>query len=277
MTNTPKVKIALFLTLTVLLSAFAYWRILTPPGGGLGNVFLLMWAPGLAALLTRLITQHNLRGESWGAGRLRFLGAAYVLPLLYAGPVYLLAWLTGIGGFDAHGWNAAATGFRFDPAPFPGLFVLFSWGMIISLLTATGEELGWRGLLVPELAKLTGFRNTALISGAIWAAWHMPLIILAGHHGGATPLAYSMACFTIMVMGLSFLMTWLRFAADSVWPCALLHASHNLFIQGIFDAATVDRGGTAWFTGEFGAGLAVMGLLFGWWALRRARRDGWPA
>lgn len=256
----------------------AYWRILTPGSrAGFGSVILLMWCPGIAALLTRLITQRNLRGESWGLGRLRALPAAYALPLLYAGPVYILAWLTGIGGFDPNGWNAAAASFRFDPAPFPGLYVLLSWGMLVSLLSAAGEELGWRGLLVPELARLTGFRNTALISGAIWAAWHMPLIILAGYHGGATPLAYSMACFTIMVMGLSFLMTWLRFAADSVWPCALLHASHNLFIQGIFDAATVDRGGTAWLTGEFGAGLAVTALLSGWWALRRARRDGWPA
>jgi membrane protease YdiL (CAAX protease family) len=277
MADTPKVKIALFLTLTILFSAFAYWRILAVPGGALGDVFLLMWSPGLAAMLTRLITQRNLRGERWGPGRLRLLGAAFVLPLLYAGPVYLLVWLSGIGGFDPHGWDAAGAGLRIGADPFSGLFALLSWGMVFSLLGATGEELGWRGLLVPELAKLTGFRNTSLISGAVWAAWHMPLIVLAGYHGGATPLGYSIACFTIMVMGLSFLMTWLRFAADSVWPCALLHASHNLFIQGIFDDATVSRSGTAWITGEFGAGLAVMALLFGWWALRRARRDGWPA
>lgn len=272
MPDTPKTKIILFLTLTAAFSALAYWRILTPgSSGGSGSVILLMWCPGIAALLTRLITQRNLRGEGWGLGRrLRMLPAAYFLPLLYAGPVYLLAWLTGTAGFDPAGWSIAGMG----ADPLLGIWLLISWGMVLSLCSATGEELGWRGLLVPELAKLTGFRNTALISGAIWATWHMPLIILAGYHGDETPLAYSIVCFAIMAMGLSVFMAWLRLSTNSVWPCALLHASHNLFVQSVFDAATVQRGGTAWLTGEFGAGLAVMALLFGWWALRRARRDG---
>lgn len=278
MLDTPRAKISLFLALTLIFSALVYWRILTPGRtAGFGDVILLMWCPGVAALLTRLITQRNLRGLGWTLGRLRMVPVAYLLPLLYAGPIYLFAWLTGIGGFDPQGWSAAGASLRIGPDPFSGLYVLLSWGMLLSLFTATGEELGWRGLLVPELAKLTGFRNTALISGAIWAAWHMPLIILAGYNGGPTPLIFSIVCFTIMAMGLSVFMAWLRFAADSVWPCALLHASHNIFVQGIFDAATVNRGGTAWLTGEFGAGLAVSALLVAWWTFRRARRDGWPA
>jgi membrane protease YdiL (CAAX protease family) len=271
MPDTPKAKIVLFLALTILFSGLVYWRILTPgSNAGFGSVIMLMWCPGIAALLTRLITQRNLRGEGWGLGRLRMLPVAYLLPLLYAGPVYLLAWLTGIGGFDPAGWSSPGMG----ADPLLGIWLLLSWGMVLSLFSATGEELGWRGLLVPELARLTSFRSAALISGAVWAAWHMPLIILAGYHGAGTPLLFSIVCFAIMAIGLSVFMAWLRLVADSVWPCALLHASHNVFVQSIFDAATVDRGGTAWLTGEFGAGLAVMALLFGWWALRRARRDG---
>ena len=273
MPDTPKMKVILFLALTALFSALVYWRILAPGStAGIGSVVLLMWCPGVAALLTRLLTQCNLSGEGWGLGRLRALPLAYVLPLLYAGPVYLLAWLTGIGGFDAQGWSSASIG----ADPLLGIWLLISWGMVLSLFPAAGEELGWRGLLVPELAKLTGFRNTALISGAIWAAWHTPLVILGGYNSGTTPLAYSILCFVVMTMGLSVFMAWLRLWSDSVWPCVLLHASHNLFVQSIFDAATVDRGGTMWLTGEFGAGLAVAALLLAWWALRRARRDGWP-
>ena len=278
MLDTPKVKIGLFLALTVVFSALAYVRILAPghtPGSG--DVLMLMWGPGGAALLTRLITQLNLRGQGWTLGRrLRALLAAYFLPLLYAGPVYLLAWLTGIGGFDPRGWSPAGESLGIGPDAFSGLYVLMSWGVLVSLFGATGEELGWRGLLVPELAKLTGFRGVALISGAIWAAWHMPLIILAGYNGGTTPLLYSIACFAIMAIGLSVFMAWLRLSTDSFWPCALLHATHNVFVQAVFNAATVERGGTAWLTGEFGAGLAVTALLLAWWTLRRARRDGWP-
>jgi hypothetical protein len=42
-----------------------------------------------------------------------------------------------------------------------------------------------------------------------------------------------------------------------VWPAALLHASHNLYVQGFFDRVTVDTGATRWLTGEFGAALTV--------------------
>lgn len=273
MLDTPKAKIGLFLALTFLFSALVYWRILDPGSdAGAGHLMLLMWCPGVAALLTRLATQRNWRGQGWGLGRPHMLPVAYVLPLLYAGPLYVLVWLTGIGGFDPEAWSSS----RHGVDPLLGLWLLLSWGVLLSLFTATGEELGWRGLLVPELAKLTGFRNTALLSGAIWTAWHMPLVILGGYNGGPTPLAFSIACFAIMVMGVSVFMAWLRLHAGSVWPCALLHATHNLFVQGIFEAATVDRGATPWLTGEFGAGLAVMALLLGCWALRRARREGWP-
>jgi membrane protease YdiL (CAAX protease family) len=259
MPDTPRAKIALFLTLTATFSALAYWRMFSPGHvAGTADILILMWCPGVAGLLTRLITQRNLAGEGWKPWPPGPLLLGYALPMFYAGPVYLVAWLSGLAGFDTGGWSASG-----------GLVFLATMGVLQSLLGATGEELGWRGLLVPELAKVTNFRGTALISGAIWAVWHMPLIIFAGYHGAGTPLLYSIACFAIMVVGLGTLMAWLRLGSGSVWPCALLHATHNLFIQGVFDAATVDRGGAAWLTGEFGAGLAVMALLFGWWALRR--------
>jgi hypothetical protein len=51
-----------------------------------------------------------------------------------------------------------------------------------------------------------------------------------------------------------------------VWPAAILHASHNLYVQAFFDRVTVDTGPTKWITGEFGAGLALafiaLALLF---------------
>ena len=54
----------------------------------------------------------------------------------------------------------------------------------------------------------------------------------------------------------------------------MLHASHNLFVQAVFDSATVGGGYTAWLAGEFGAGLAITTLLVALLVLRRARREG---
>jgi len=50
----------------------------------------------------------------------------------------------------------------------------------------------------------------------------------------------------------------------------LLHASHNLWIQGFFDHVTTDTGRTRWFTTEFGAALALTAMVvaYAFWRLR---------
>lgn len=61
---------------------------------------------------------------------------------------------------------------------------------------------------------------------------------------------------------MSFIFAWLTLKSGSLWPAALLHASHNLFIQGIFDNLMRDTGQTLWYTTEFGAALAVTSVVF---------------
>jgi uncharacterized protein len=73
-----------------------------------------------------------------------------------------------------------------------------------------------------------------------------------------------------MVVGISFPFARIRLRSKSVWPAALLHASHNLFIQGFFDRVTVDTGITNYLVSEFGAALAVTAVITGYvfWRLR---------
>jgi hypothetical protein len=52
-----------------------------------------------------------------------------------------------------------------------GLAVSATIGFLAAMAFGFGEELGWRGFLVPELVKIMGFTNVALISGAHWALW----------------------------------------------------------------------------------------------------------
>jgi len=52
-------------------------------------------------------------------------------------------------------------------------------------------------------------------------------------------------------------MAWLTLRARSLWPAAILHASHNLFIQSILKPLTKDTGPTKFITDEFGIGLVV--------------------
>ena len=53
--------------------------------------------------------------------------------------------------------------------------------------TATGEEIGWRGFLVPELAKVLPFTGVALVSGLIWASWHYPITAVVYRDAGLPP------------------------------------------------------------------------------------------
>jgi uncharacterized protein len=124
-----------------------------------------------------------------------------------------------------------------------------------------GEEIGWRGFLVPELFKKMGFTGTALFSGIIWALWHYPVLIGADYNAG-TPAWYGLTCFTVMVLALSFIFAWLRLKSGSLWTAALLHASHNLYVQAIFTPLTHKSGSTAWFIDEFGLALPIVTIAF---------------
>ncbi len=67
----------------------------------------------------------------------------------------------------------------------------------------------------------------------------------------------------ILITGASFAFAWLRLASGSIWPAALMHATHNTLIQSFLDKVTLDSGRTEYFTTEFGLGLAIMGIIIG--------------
>jgi membrane protease YdiL (CAAX protease family) len=124
---------------------------------------------------------------------------------------------------------------------------------------------------VPELSKVVGFPGVGLISGLMWAVYHYPVLIFADYNAGA-PVWYGVICFTMMAVSGSFIMAWLTLRARSLWPAAILHASHNLFIQSIFTPLTKDTGLTKYIIDEFGIGLVItvtIGAVIVWrWASR---------
>jgi|SRR5580704_10058295 membrane protease YdiL (CAAX protease family) len=222
---------------------------------------IIMWGPALCAVAVKLLFDRRLSGlgQSLGLTRAggRWLLVALLLPLAYALPVYLFAWIGGFGGFSPSRWSAAVPYIAAPGNVASSLALLLTFGLLDKLSRALGEEIGWRGFLVPECLKVMPFARAGLFSGTIWALWHVPGILYAGYNAGDIPLGYQFACFFVMVIASGVFFAWLRVATNSVWPCALLHAAHNLFIQSIFDQATVNGPNTLYVTGEFGAGLAL--------------------
>ena len=257
-------KIGCFYGLTMLFSGVFSWfevRAGKTDAGKLLFVTGAMWSPALATFATKRIFGENIRALPWKWGDDRYPWLGYVIPILYVLPLYLLVWATGLGGFDTSFVEKTAFEFgwqTFPPALAVTLFVLFTatLGLVAKLSRALGEEIGWRGFLVPELAKVVNFPMIGLISGLMWAAYHYPVLLFGDYNAGA-PAWYSLTCFTLMVIADSFIMAWLTLRSQSLWPAAILHASHNLFIQSICTPLTRDTGLTKYIIDEFGIGLVI--------------------
>ncbi len=97
-------------------------------------------------------------------------------------------------------------------------------GGLFNSLFAFGEELGWRGWLLPALRPL-GTWPALILSGVIWGAWHSPVILL-GYNFGRTDLTGVL----LMIGGCvawGILLGWLRLRSASVWPAVIAHGSLN--------------------------------------------------
>ncbi len=253
-----KPKIFVFLAITFSLSSVFYYLIISNgslnAAGGL-YIMGLMWCPGIAAIITQLIFNESLSGLGWSWGKTSEQVRAYLLPVLYALIAYGIIWITGLGSFNQY----------FPPKMLNFLVV----GTITSSFVALGEEIGWRGFLVPHLYRITGYTRVSLISGLIWAVWHVPVLVFADYNSG-TPWWYGLMCFVFLAVGASFILAWFRLKSGSLWTAMFLHASHNLYIQSYFDKATDDTGLTPYFSGEFGIvlSLVVAGFAFYFWKKR---------
>ena len=213
-------------------------------------------------MILRLALDGNLRGTGWSWGGPGLQVFSYVLPPVLGLAVYGTAWLTGIGAFNPGGIVMGRQSGTHVPLAL-ALLLFATVGVIQGMLFAAGEEIGWRGFLVPELAKNSSFARTAWLSGAAWAVYHYPLILFAEYNSG-TPKWFALPVFTWMVFAMAFVLAWLRLKSGSVWTAVILHASHNLFVQQIFDPLTSDRGVTKYVTTEFGIGLALAYSVAAW-------------
>jgi membrane protease YdiL (CAAX protease family) len=248
------------------------------PGGNIWCVLGLMWCPSVAGMATRIIFQKTLRGVGWRWGKWKYQWASYLIPLVYPAVVYVPFLAVGYGDYARKAHNALVLVHSLHlPVDSPPGLVLVSIvsdltvGVIPNCIAALGEELGWRGFLVPELAKITSFKNVAWISGVIWALYHFPVILGADYLGSA-PRWSSVLCFTLQIMSLSFIYAWMRLKSGSVWTAVILHGMHNLVVQGIFDNMIRHTRLTNWVVGEGGIGIGISSGIIAYFLWRRDRQ-----
>ncbi|WPQ62741.1 CPBP family intramembrane glutamic endopeptidase [Chitinophaga sancti] len=265
----PRKTIVIFLLITFAISSFFYAFIIHTGKimGGRG-VFVtgMMWSPALSAFLTSLIIKRPISAMPWKWGEARYQLWSYLVPLLYSLAGYLIIWTVGWGKFyDPAFVGGVAESFGLEKLPKGFVIALYilltaSISMVRSVSSALGEEIGWRGFLVPEMYKVMGYTKTCLITGCIWALWHLPILLFADYNSG-TPAWYGFSCFSMLVISGSFIFTWFSLKSGSLWTAVLLHASHNLFIQAIFTPLTLTSDKTKYYYDEFGIVIPILSVL----------------
>ena len=193
-----------------------------------------MWAPGLAAIVaTRFIA-----GQSLHTLRLRHLGPklpylwAWLLPLALTIVSGLFTLLLGAGRLDLsfesmrEAMAQAPGGSAVAPGLLMAIGVAFSLTVapLFNTLLALGEELGWRGFLLPRLSP-GGQWRAILLSGIVWGVWHAPAILQGHNYPGRPVLGVFMMIVFCLLMGTIF--SWLYLQTRSPWTPALAHGSLN--------------------------------------------------
>ncbi|MGY1700219.1 CPBP family intramembrane glutamic endopeptidase [Geodermatophilus sp. SYSU D00766] len=260
--------VALFLTVLVAVSALTVPVLLATGNPAVGLVALC--APALAAVGTRLVRREGFADVSFRLGGRRGRRAlvwAVVLPLLIALVSYGAAWAAGLAGFDPPAGLGPLGGDVTDSAAASFALQVLLAAVVTGLglsIVAIGEEVGWRGYLLPRLID-TGLPRPVLAHGLIWAAWHLPLALGAGYAAGSS-LVVSVPLLVVQITAAGFVLAWLRLSSGSVWPAVLFHGVWNAVVQTAFDPATTGAAATTW-VGESGilTTLAVIGVAVLLW------------
>ena len=268
------ITLLVFLVLVVICTAAGYWLVFR-----LGRATPIMLAVGVATVLTCLIRKRDLASLGWGWGSWRYQWLSYLLPFIIALLAYLLIWTAGFGGwfdsafveeqkadYNLGAWsNAAIIVFH--------LLMTATFSFVLALPGVLGEEMGWRGFLVPELARFMSFTGVALVSGLVWSAWHLPLFLMGIYGADGTPMYYQLFFFTLLLVSNSVTMTYLRLKTNSLWTAVIFHASANVFLQKFFTPMTQTSEHSAWYVDEFGAIPALVALAVGIYFWRKGEAE----
>jgi membrane protease YdiL (CAAX protease family) len=249
----------IFIPLAAAFEAFTIWSGFSNP-----SVTLLMWSPGIAAILALKLQGKTLSSLGWHWGPAKYHWVALGLPIVYGVIAFTLAGVFGLAEFATPELRAAFA----ESGPFAQLgqggftllltvITIFAATTITSMARALGEEIGWRGFLTPRLTAAFGFAIASVLTGLVWAAWHTPVMWLSGYNGGGDRV-WETAAFVINVVSISGVFAWLRLKSGSLWPATTLHAAHNVFIQLVLNPLSARGEGDITMVGEFGIVLALV-------------------
>jgi membrane protease YdiL (CAAX protease family) len=97
-------------------------------------------------------------------------------------------------------------------------------GITVNGVAGFGEELGWRGLLLRETARL-GFWRASFVTGVIWGLWHLPFLI-HGHNYPGHPFT-GVLMLALWTVSFTPLIAYVCIRSNSVIAAAIMHGAIN--------------------------------------------------
>lgn len=119
----------------------------------------------------RYVFRDGFAGAGWRWGKLKY-------HLLVIGLALLLLVVPTIADL--------AVGTLSLPDKVTGTQLVWILVFLTSFVPCFGEEFGWRGYMLPRLAKRFSPRKAVFIHAVIWWAWHLPVLIGIGVWAGIT-------------------------------------------------------------------------------------------
>ena len=200
-----------------------------------------MYAPFAAVLLSK----YPLKGMGWVPkfkGNIGWMILAWIGPLLFTVLGAVLYFGIFPARFDLTGaYLATALGEE-------GMAQIQAQGMtlqqlliiqiasaplyapFINMFAALGEEVGWRGMLYPQLKNFFGKTKGRIIGGIIWGAWHWPIMLVAGYEYGkeypGAPVS-GMIVFCVFTIVCGTLLDVLYEKTKCIWVPSLAHGAIN--------------------------------------------------
>ena len=222
-------------TWTFFLAALAFSRGMAPSNQALAMVpgllvFVGTMAPGLVAIAitariggTPRITALLDRLFLWRVGARWYLFAIGYMALIKLATALARRMMTSSWPrLDYQSWATVIT------------------AVIVSTPFQAGEELGWRGYALPDLAERIGLARGSVVLGMIWACWHLPLFFLSVP--GNSEYGQSFPVWALGVTGLSVAFAWLyAHTGGSLFLTMLMHSVVNNIPHFAFTPAANTR------------------------------------
>lgn len=217
--------------------------------GGLSSTYstvmlsAVMLIPALSTIATRLITKEgfsNFGIKPHFKGNIRYYLAAWFLPSLLIAAGAVLYFLLFPAHFDPTMSQIAqqyqSLGLALPEGSMMLIFLSqllmgFFLGPLLNIITTSGEEIGWRGYLLPKLMEKYSPRLSVIISGTIWGLWHAPIIAMGHNYGLDYPLFPWLGIFAMILwcIALAAFFSFVTIKTASWLPASIAHGSVNSF------------------------------------------------